>query len=276
MRIPITMCHGISWQPRPRKVRAQLNYLTAPRFETYFRMASEMGFRSISYHDLARWRAGEAALPDRPIMFDFDHPDWTIGRVIEPIMARFGYRGNLFVNTSPMEKVNNPYYMKWDDLGRLVDLGWNIGSHTHNHYALDYLARKDPSGNAIREQLEKCDQMIHAHLGITPRDFAYTTTTWSQVAEDEVRKRYRFARLWIIGSRYKTDKGEVRYAELVGADGEDEKDGGPPCSARYITERTDPLKLPSMELEYLIFGFDSFRSYLEGALEESAANKHMQ
>ena len=34
-------------------------------------------------------------------MFDFDHPDWSIGRVVEPIMSQFGYQGNLFINTGP-------------------------------------------------------------------------------------------------------------------------------------------------------------------------------
>jgi hypothetical protein len=175
-----------------------------------------------------------------------------------------------------MEKVDNPYHMTWDDIRRLIDLGWHIGSHTHNHYNLDYLATKDPSGNAIREQLEICDEMILAHLGIRPRDFAYTGTSWSQVAEDEVRKLYRFARLWITGAPYQTDRGQVRYAELVGAEGDDEIDGGPPYPVRYITETTDAYKLPSMELEHLIFEFDAFQSYLEGALEEPAPGLHVQ
>jgi peptidoglycan/xylan/chitin deacetylase (PgdA/CDA1 family) len=262
------MCHGITWQPKPKKERPYLNRLTAERFETYFRIASEIGFESISYDDLARWFAGESDLPDRPIMFDFDHPDWSIGRVVEPIMSQFGYMGNLFINTSPMEKVDNPYHMTWKEIQHLVDLGWHIGAHTHNHFKIDYLTRKDPSGNAFREQLEKCDEMIYEHLGIKPRDFAYTYNTWSQVAEDEVRKRYRIARLWVTSEPYKTDKGDIRYADLVGAHGDDEIDGGPPYAARYITQSTNPYKVPSMELEHFIFEFDAFRSYLEGALEE--------
>jgi peptidoglycan/xylan/chitin deacetylase (PgdA/CDA1 family) len=171
-----------------------------------------------------------------------------------------------------MEKIDNPYHMTWDEIQHLVELGWHIGAHTHNHYKLDYLTKKDPTGNAIREQFEICDEMIHAHLGIMPRDFAYTYNTWSQIAENEVRKRYRFARLWVTSEPYQTDKGQVRYAVLVGADGDDEIDGGPPYSVRYITERTDPYKLPSMELEHFIFEFDSFRSYLAGTLDESAPN----
>ena len=263
------MCHGVTWQPKPKKERPYLNRLTAERFATYFRIASEMGFQSISYDDLANWRAEKSSLPDRPIMFDFDHPDWSIGRVVEPIMSEFGYRGNLFINTSPMEKIDNPYHMTWDEIRHLVDIGWHIGAHTHNHYKLDYLTKKDPSGHAIREQLEKCDQLIQVHLRIKPRDFAYTYNTWSQVAEDEVRRRYRFARLWIIREPYRTDKGPVRYAELIGAAGDDEIDGGPPFSIRYITRNTDPYKLPSMDLEHFIFEFDSFRNYLEGTLKES-------
>ena len=47
----------------------------------------------------------------------------------------------------------------------------------------------------------------------------------------------------------------------------DEPDGGPPNSTRYITEHTDPHRLPSMELQALINDPHDFRAYLEGALE---------
>jgi peptidoglycan/xylan/chitin deacetylase (PgdA/CDA1 family) len=265
MRIPITMCHGTSWQPC--KLKHQRNLLTAERFERYFRIAAEMGFRSISYDDLAHWRDGRADLPQRPIMFDFDHPDWSIGKVIWPIMRHFGFRGNLFVNTSPMEKVENPYYMKWDQLAALLADGWHIGAHTYRHYGMDYLAQKDPSGGLIRRELEICDHMLHEHLGITPQDFAFTGTTWSQLAEDEVRKRYRFGRLWVTGAHYDTAQGRVRFADLVGVSGADEPDGGPPAAARYITRGSHPYRLPSIELECLIYAYDAFRSYLQGALE---------
>jgi hypothetical protein len=58
----------------------------------------------------------------------------------------------------------------------------------------------------------------------------------------------------------------VRFAELVGAAGEDEADGGPPYAARYITRESDAYKLPSMELEYLIFEYQAYGAYLEGAV----------
>jgi len=260
------MCHGISWQPQ--KVKHQQNLLSMKRFEQYFGIATELGFESISYSDLAAWRAGEQDLPQRPIMFDFDHPDWSIHKLIWPIMQRHNFRGNLFVNTSPMEKLDNPYYMKWGQLQELVADGWHIGAHTYRHFGMDYLAKKDPSGGLIRDELRIADEMIEEHLGIVPQDFAFTSTTWSQLAEDEVKKRYRFGRLWIISAHYDTDQGRIRYAELAGVPGADERDGGPPQAARYITRDTHPYRLPSMELEYLIYEYDSFRHYLLGALQE--------
>ena len=259
MRIPITMCHGTSRRRQPP--------LDAKHFEGYFRIASELGFQSISYDDLADWRSGSAPLPERPIMFDFDHPARSIRREILPIMQRFGFTGNIFVNTSPMTKdYPTGEWMTWDEIRDLMSAGWHIGSHMHNHFKMSYLARKDPSGALIREQFVKCDGLLKEHLGVVSRDFAYTSTTWSRIAENEVKKRYRFGRLWIIGSHYETDEGPIRFADLTGVPGPDEEDGGPPHAARYITRDSDPYRLPSMEIERLIYSFDAFQRYLAGAL----------
>ncbi|MCY4530530.1 MAG: hypothetical protein OXD46_16075, partial [Chloroflexi bacterium] len=105
-------------------------------------------------------------------------------------------------------------------------------------------------------------------LGFRPKDFAFTGTSWSSIAETEVKKRFRFGRLWIIGSEYKADGRTIRYADLVGVPGEDDADGGPPMAARYATKETDPYRIPSVEIQALIHEPVEFRRYLEGALEE--------
>ena len=70
-----------------------------------------------------------------------------------------------------------------------------------------------------------------------------------------------------MGTHYQADGREIRYADLVGAPGEDEADGGPPLAARYITRDSHPYRLPSMEIQRpLIYSPEAFRAYLEGAL----------
>lgn len=265
MRIPITMCHGIDTENGP---------LDVPHYAHEFRVASEMGFHSISYEQLAAWKNDDAALPDRPIMFDFDHPDKSMRHDILPIMQDYGFTGNLFINTGlmeemyagPLPELSERRWMTWEEIGELMDAGWHIGSHTHTHPNLSELSEQDPTGEILRGELAKCDDILRRQLGITTQDFAFTGTSWSSAAEREVKQRYRFGRLWIIGSTYLVDGQEMRYAELVGVEGEDEADGGPPTAARYITKNSDPYRLPSMEMSALIFEPDAFCSYLQGAL----------
>lgn len=268
------MCHGIDGHSPLINGKKQPP-LNIENFRNYFRIASEMGFTSISYDQLAAWNREEAGLPERPVMFDFDHPNKTIRHEIQPVMEERGYKGNLFIQTIVMEemysgKIPEPdkrKWMTWDEIGGLMEDGWHIGSHTHTHPNLSALSAKDPTGEIIRSELITCDRILKKELGIDPKDFAFTGTSWSRFAEREVMKRYRFGRLWIIGSMYNADGAPKRYADLVGIPGEDEEDGGPPYAARYITNESHPFRLPSMEFEYLIHEYDAFQRYLEGALE---------
>jgi hypothetical protein len=267
MRIPITMCHGI----RPEGERP----LTVDHLDRLVGIAAELGFESIGYDDLAAWRDGAGALPERPIMFDFDHPVRSMGYEVRGVLAKYGYSGNLFMYTGPLDPTwNGPQpgtsdtddLLTWDELGKLREAGWSIGAHTSSHPDLSALSVEDPSGEMLQEELDRCNDAIMRHLGFFPKDFAFTSTTWSSTAEAEVMKRYRFGRLWIIGSEYKADGKPIRYADLVGIPGPDEPDGGPPSAARYITKDSHPYRLPSMELQQLVHEPAAFRSYLEGAL----------
>ena len=273
MRIPITMCHGI----RPTVTAGALRHpLTAEHFDLLMRTAAEMGFQSINYDQLDAWRQGSASLPERPIMIDFDHPVVSMRGPVYETLERHGFKGNLFIYTSPYDPdyprplalTPTPEHMGWTEVMELRQAGWHIGAHTISHPNLSQLAKEDPEGQVLREELDRCNRVIEENLGFVPQDFAFTGTSWSSAAEAEVKKRYRFGRLWIVGSEYEADVKPIRYAELAGSLEPDEPDGGPPNSTRYITEDTDPHRLPSMELQALINHPEAFRSYLQGALDD--------
>jgi peptidoglycan/xylan/chitin deacetylase (PgdA/CDA1 family) len=274
VRIPITMCHGT--QPADTPARPGVGVLTQEHFRAQMRLAHDLGFRSVSYDDLAAWRAGTGPLPPRPIMLDFDHPVRTMRYQVREVLDEFGYRANLFVNTglldemyaAPLPPPEARRLMTWEELGELRDAGWHLGAHTVTHPNLSQLSQEDPSGDRLRAELDGNNATLKARLGIEPRDFAFTGTSWSSAAEAEVKRRYRFGRLWIIGATYQVDGQPQRYAELVGAPGPDEPDGGPPAAARYVTRDGDPYRLPSMDLQYLIYDLDAFRQYLTAALED--------
>lgn len=265
LRIPITIAHSVD--PK-RKLP-----MTLDRFETYFRIAAEMGFHSISYDQLEAWMEGRRDLPSRPILFDFDHPEYSLYHEVWPVMKAHGFTGNLFVNTGQMEKLysdgkqDDPtrITMTWEELGEMVAGGWQIGAHTHTHPNICDLCMADPSGDKIRWELDTCNIQLRERLGIEPRAFAYTGETFHSLAEVEVKARYRFARLWITGQVYWADGQLLKVQDIMGQPGPDEADGGPPLASRYITNASDPYRLPSMGLGYLAYEYDAFRLYLEGA-----------
>lgn len=275
VKIPIHMSHGVDRVPTPTSANGRKT-LTAEGMDALYRIARDMGFESIGYDDLERWRAGLGALPRRPMMIDFDHPTITMRYEVNDIMQRYGYRPTLFIRTfdiekqhharGPMPKPADRTVMTWDEVGELQQMGWHMAAHTVTHPNLSDLSVKDPSGAQIAEELDTSNATIQQRLGIRPRDFAYTGTSFSTQAEHEVMKRYRFGRLWIINSQYAMDGKPARIADVMGIPGADESDGGPPKAARYITKTTNPYRLPSMDTNYLINDPVAFRRYHEDAL----------
>jgi peptidoglycan/xylan/chitin deacetylase (PgdA/CDA1 family) len=269
--IPITICHGLS-----RNTKYPLypeSPLTKERMEEYFNITHKYGLHSITYNDLDALMKNNNLLPNGSIMFDFDHPARSIRYDIYPIMERYGFKGNIFINTEPMEEAHSGKpknydtinIMTWEEIGELVDAGWVIGSHTHSHPNLSELSAHDPSGHLTEYEMEKSDEIIKSRLGIVVKDFAFTGNSWSTIAENAAKKRYRFSRLWITGDLYQADGKSLRYADLINSPEKDEADGGPPYNVRYITEKTDPYKLPAMELQKLIYEYQEYKRYLEGS-----------
>jgi peptidoglycan/xylan/chitin deacetylase (PgdA/CDA1 family) len=261
------MCHGLT-EPDGKSQFP----LTSDHFDQLISIARELEFTSINYDDLDAWINGNATLPDRPIMFDFDHPAKSMRRGVHDILDKYGYTGNLFINTGWFDPNGDNFAncMTWDEVRELVDLGWHIGAHTVTHPNLSNLVAEDPNGEKLRWELETCDTTLNKELGIVPKDFAFTGTSWSSEAERQVAAHYRFGRLWFVGTHYQADGEEIRLADLLGISGEDEPDGGPPMASRYITNDSHPHRLPSIELQRdLIYQPEAFRTYLEGALAAS-------
>ena len=266
VRIPVTMCHGIT------------DRLTRDRFEHYLEISSELGFTTINYDQLYLWLTGAESLPERPLMIDIDHPVASVAEEMFPLMQKYGFTGNLFVNTGYFQDVcggtpieaGQSSCATWDQIRELMMSGWTIGAHTHTHPNLSELSLTDPTGELVRAEMETNDALLEQHLGIRPEYFAFTGnstgTTWSTVADIEAKTRYKLGRLWIVGSQCEIDGKIERYADFVNAPGPDEADGGPPFVSRYITRDTPLFRLPSMELERLLYAPEAFRQYLLGAL----------
>ena len=283
-RIGCTMCHGVyadDHPPSPTGQNQDHTRLNQSSFARKVKIMAEAGIVSINYDDLAAWKAGKT-LTQKSILIDFDHPVRIIWENAQPILEKHGYAGNLFINTKGIEEeaAHPPaeaerQFMTWDQIGKLVEKGWFIGAHTVNHFSFADMTAKDPSGGLILEELAGADETINRRLGITPKDLAYTGTSWSALAEEIVKQRYRFARLWITGRKYQVGPDqEVSESEILGFPDTVEVDGGPAFEARYITEHTNFYRIPSMELEYLLASDEAFKRYIDGCMLRLLSVRH--
>ena len=74
-------------------------------------------------------------------MFDFDHPMKSMRHEVLPVLQRYGYTANLFINTGLMDDMYRTgvpdfaerQFLLWEEAGELAAAGWQIGAHTVTH-----------------------------------------------------------------------------------------------------------------------------------------------
>lgn len=140
---------------------------------------------------IERWNEPES---DRLVVITFDDGYRDTHRVAFPALRDRGLPFTLYLSTAHMETGDGPQGaepLTWGEVAEMVESGLvTVGSHTHTHLDLR-VAEPD----RVKEEMSKADDLIGERLGITPRHFAYPWGYWSEVADNEVRRRYDSATL---------------------------------------------------------------------------------
>lgn len=203
---------------------------------------AEEGFTTVTAQEIQPWLAGTGELPPQPIVIDFDDHSLISYKNALPVLRERGQRATMFVISGVADGDpwldGNPLAdteawsvarMRWRELEKLVEAGWDIAAHTRTHWFLTDLP-EGPAGNErIMYELVRGKEDIEAHLGITPTHFGYPNALWNERCEAMVKQVYETA----------------RHGQYFGR-------------ARYITCETDCYRLPTMNISYLL-GFDDFR-----------------
>lgn len=111
--------------------------------------------RVLSYHDFLRG-AGRR----RNVVLTFDDGEKSIITRALPLLQQHGFTAMVFITTGWIGKQG---YMSGDDLRRLVDQGWALGTHGVSH---DYLTEMD--SHDLREELEQSRDTLMEILGGAP------------------------------------------------------------------------------------------------------------
>lgn len=154
--------------------------VTPEHFRAQIARLLRRGYRPVTFADAVAAGRGQ-----KLVAITFDDGYRSVLEHAAPILAKLGVPATLFVPTAhvgsdrPMSWAGIDRWvgteheaelspLGWDDLGRLSDSGWEIGSHTRTH---PHLSRVGPE--ALHEELTESRRACEEHIGRRCRSVAY-------------------------------------------------------------------------------------------------------
>ena len=100
-------------------------YVRPAEFEQQVRILKEMGYTPITLSDMVKVLREGGELPARPVMFTFDTTEMGQWKNVYPIMKKYGWVGNMFIQANHVDAKNS---MSSEQIQTMLDDGWEIGS----------------------------------------------------------------------------------------------------------------------------------------------------
>ncbi len=143
-------------------------------FASQFEFFTSVGYRFCAMRD------GVAGIfsDGKYITVTFDDGDSSICEIAQPILDSMGIKAILYLTTDYILRGVNYHVSKsnravnWEQLGRWLEAGHEIGSHTHTHANMLVC-----SHDQRIQELELSRAIIKRELGIAPTHFSYP---WGQ------------------------------------------------------------------------------------------------
>lgn len=137
--------------------------------------------------DVTEYVAGKKRFSRPTVVLTFDDGYLDMMNYLVPLLDQENIPAAVYVLGQPIlanrEEIHNgKTFMDWDDVRRLRDLGWTIGSHTNTHVDLQTL-----QGNALRAEICGSKETIEKNIGQKVRHFAYPKGLYTDEAVEECR-----------------------------------------------------------------------------------------
>lgn len=207
-RVPILMYHYLSTPPEdadiyrtdlsvsPGSFRAQLDYLV------------RNGYTSIDLYDLTLGILDHKALPSKPIILTFD--DGYVDAYLNafPILREYGFTATFFIITEFVDQ-GRPGYMTWPMIEEMAAAGMRMEPHTKTHLNLDQQERA-----FVVYQILGSQETLAAHLGYTPRYFAYPGGRYDDQVIEVLRELDFWGAVTTSGGKWHDFDGRYEWTRL--------------------------------------------------------------
>jgi len=187
--VPILMYHKVGERPSGSKLKKL--WVTPPMFRRQMGYLSHHGYHPVTFTDLYNHWDGLTPLPTNPVLITFDDGYQNNYTDAFPILKDFGFRATLFVVVETVGLENKWHDPKsetripmitWAQIKELQKAGWEIGSHTMNHFRLTKIENTE-----VAAEMEKSRKTIAEFLDQAPPTLAYP---YGDGEDDETIRRF--------------------------------------------------------------------------------------
>lgn len=144
-------------------------------FRMHMQILKEKEFRVVDLSELTERIASNNRIPDNSIVITFDDGYKNILTEALPILKEFGFPATLFVNLYFIErKIPKSAYwhrwqtLNWEEIRKLSEAGFSIGSHAVTHRKLTEL-----DGKGLKEEITTSKETIERNIGQRVTAFSY-------------------------------------------------------------------------------------------------------
>ena len=211
--MPILMYHYISIPPQDAdQYRIDLS-VTPENFRAQMAYLVENGYNTIDLYDLSLAIVNKRELPPNPVVITLDDGYRDNYENAFPILKEFGLKATIFVPTQFIDS-GNPNHLTWEMIEEMAAYGIRFEPHSKTHPDL-----RDRERDFLIWELLGSQETLAAHLGYTPRYFAYPGGRYDQAVIDILTELDYWAAVTTAGGkwhgfndRYEWTRMRVRYS----------------------------------------------------------------
>ena len=139
-------------------------YVTPDVFRNQLQALRDWGYTSITISQLVNVLINGGDLPSRPVVLTFDDGNNDIYDYAFPIMQEMGFVGTFYIVGN---RLQSNYFVHADELGEMINAGWEIGDHGMSHIdlTLDY--------SSIGYEVATSRSLLEDALGVKINTMAY-------------------------------------------------------------------------------------------------------
>lgn len=226
--VPIIVYHRIDYSPIDSRY-----YVTPEKFEEQMKLLHDWGYSSITTTMLIDAIIKGIELPPRPFLFTVDDGNIDNYTNLFPIMQKYGFTGILYIVGN---YIGAEHYMNDEQILEMYNAGWEVGSHSMNHFDLTKL-----DGEQLRFEIVGSKETLETRLGVPILTFAYPFGLHNEASHDYIKFAGYIGAMGASGYTPAQGRWNLFYLQRVEIKGsEDAK-----TFTRFLPWLGDPKYLPT-------------------------------